>query len=97
MLLGTGAGIAFFMLQAHRSGDAAVIAGVARIVVDKFRGLYSLNRETVKGSPVVEPSVSVWAPAPLCAMAWPNSPADSGMDSSVVTLMAPACRRAPPC
>jgi uncharacterized membrane protein len=33
VLLGTGAGIAFFMLQAHRSGDPAVIAGVARIVV----------------------------------------------------------------
>jgi uncharacterized membrane protein len=33
VLLGTGAGIAFFMLQAHRSGDTAVIAGVARIVV----------------------------------------------------------------
>jgi uncharacterized membrane protein len=33
VLLGTGAGIAFFMLLAHRSGDAVVIAGVARIVV----------------------------------------------------------------
>src|SRR3954451_22290179 len=33
MLLGTGAGIAFFMLMAHRTGDARVIAGVARIVV----------------------------------------------------------------
>jgi uncharacterized membrane protein len=33
VLLGTGAGIAFFMLMAHRSKDAAVIAGVARIVV----------------------------------------------------------------
>jgi uncharacterized membrane protein len=33
VLLGTGAGIAFFMLIAHRTGDAAVIAGVARIVV----------------------------------------------------------------
>jgi uncharacterized membrane protein len=33
LLLGTGAGIAFFMLMAHRSGDARVIAGVARIVV----------------------------------------------------------------
>ncbi len=33
VLLGTGAGIAFFMLLAHRSGDTAVIAGVARIVV----------------------------------------------------------------
>jgi uncharacterized membrane protein len=33
VLLGTGAGIAFFMLMAHLSGKAAVIAGVARIVV----------------------------------------------------------------
>ncbi|HYE26679.1 MAG TPA: DUF2269 domain-containing protein [Allosphingosinicella sp.] len=33
VLLGTGAGIAFFMLSAHRTGDARVIAAVARIVV----------------------------------------------------------------
>lgn len=33
VLLGTGAGIAFFMLMAHRSGDARLIAGVAGIVV----------------------------------------------------------------
>ena len=33
VLLGTGAGIAFFMLMAQRSGDVRVIAGVARIVV----------------------------------------------------------------
>ena len=33
VLLGTGAGIAFFMLLAHRTSDAALIAGVARIVV----------------------------------------------------------------
>ena len=33
VLLGTGAGIAFFMLMAHRSGDVRLIAGVARIVV----------------------------------------------------------------
>jgi uncharacterized membrane protein len=33
VLLGTGAGIAFFMLMAHRTGQPAVIAGVARIVV----------------------------------------------------------------
>ena len=33
VLLGTGAGIAFFMLLAHRTGDVHVIAGVARIVV----------------------------------------------------------------
>lgn len=33
VLLGTGAGIAFFMLLAHRSGEPALIASVARIVV----------------------------------------------------------------
>jgi len=33
VLLGTGAGIAFFMLMAHLSRDPNVIAGVARIVV----------------------------------------------------------------
>jgi uncharacterized membrane protein len=33
VLLGTGAGIAFFMLMAHVHGAPTVIAGVARIVV----------------------------------------------------------------
>jgi uncharacterized membrane protein len=33
VLLGTGAGIAFFMLMAHLTRNAAVIAAVARIVV----------------------------------------------------------------
>ena len=33
VLLGTGAGIAFFMLMAHRTGKTAVVAEVARIVV----------------------------------------------------------------
>jgi len=33
VLFGTGAGIAFFMILAHRSGVPALIAGVARIVV----------------------------------------------------------------
>ncbi len=33
VLLGTGAGIAFFMLMAHLDGRPAVVAGVARIVV----------------------------------------------------------------
>ena len=33
VLLGTGAGIAFFMLMAHRTGNVAVIAAVAGIVV----------------------------------------------------------------
>jgi uncharacterized membrane protein len=33
VLLGTGAGIAFFMLRAHQTRDAATIASVASIVV----------------------------------------------------------------
>lgn len=33
VLLGTGAGIAFFMLMAHRTGDPALIAHTAGIVV----------------------------------------------------------------
>ena len=33
VLLGTGAGITFFMLMAHRTGNAATIAAVARMVV----------------------------------------------------------------
>jgi uncharacterized membrane protein len=33
VLLGTGAGIAFFMLLAHRTGDTATVAATARIVV----------------------------------------------------------------
>ena len=33
VLLGTGAGIAFFMLMAHRTGHPATIAATARIVV----------------------------------------------------------------
>lgn len=33
VMLGTGAGIAFFLVLAHRRGDPAAIAAVARIVV----------------------------------------------------------------
>ena len=33
VLLGTGIGIAFFMEMAHRTGDAAIVAATARIVV----------------------------------------------------------------
>jgi uncharacterized membrane protein len=33
VLLGTGAGIAFFMLMAHRTGDVRTVAATARIVV----------------------------------------------------------------
>lgn len=36
---------------------------VARMVVDKWRRVYSLNQETMKNSHIVEPTVSVWMPS----------------------------------
>ena len=33
VLLGTGAGIAFFMVLAHRTGEPVIVAAVARVVV----------------------------------------------------------------
>ena len=33
VILGTGSGIAFFMVMAHRSGDAAFIARTSAVVV----------------------------------------------------------------
>jgi len=42
VILGTGAGIAFFMLMAHRGGDPALIAKTAGIVVFAD-GLFTLT------------------------------------------------------
>ncbi|HEX8216896.1 MAG TPA: DUF2269 domain-containing protein [Allosphingosinicella sp.] len=49
VLLGTGAGIAFFMLMAHRTGEAAIIAATARIVV---RADYLFTATAVIAQPV---------------------------------------------
>jgi uncharacterized membrane protein len=49
VLLGTGAGIAFFMLMAHRTGDVRVIAAVARIVVVAD---YVFTATAVVGQPI---------------------------------------------
>jgi len=67
--VGTGTNRSDYRLDVYDASDARHVVrntgiAVGRIVVDKFRGLYSLNYETVKGSPIVEPSVSVWAPSP---------------------------------
>lgn len=66
--VGSGLGASDYRLDIYDCNTSKRIVrntgiGVARIVVDKFRGLYSLNRETVAGSPIVEPSVSIWAPS----------------------------------
>jgi uncharacterized membrane protein len=52
VLLGTGAGIAFFMLMAHRSGDAHVIAHVAGTVVlaDKLFTATAVVLQPVSGA-----------------------------------------------
>ena len=49
VLLGTGAGIAFFMLMAHRTGDARIVAATARIVV---RADYLFTATAVVAQPV---------------------------------------------
>jgi hypothetical protein len=35
----------------------------ARIAVDTFRNLYTLNYETIANAPNVEPSLSQWEPS----------------------------------
>ena len=51
VILGTGTGIAFFMLMAHRSGDPAFIAGTAEVVViaDLFFTLSAVWLQPVTG------------------------------------------------
>jgi uncharacterized membrane protein len=55
VLLGTGSGIAFFMLAAHLGGKPSVIAGVARIVViaDFFFTATAVIAQPITGSLLV--------------------------------------------
>jgi uncharacterized membrane protein len=62
VLLGTGAGIAFFMLMAHRTGDVRVIAAVARIVV---RADYVFTATAVVAQPVTGVLLARWVGYPL--------------------------------
>ena len=62
VLLGTGAGIAFFMLMAHRTGDVRVIAGVARIVVTAD---YVFTATAVAAQPVTGVLLARWVGYPL--------------------------------
>lgn len=57
VLLGTGAGIAFFMLMAHRTGDVRVIAGVSRIVVTAD---YVFTATAVVAQPVTGVLLARW-------------------------------------
>lgn len=62
VLLGTGAGIAFFMLMAHRTGDVRLIAGVARIVV---LADYIFTATAVVAQPVTGALLARWVGYPL--------------------------------
>jgi uncharacterized membrane protein len=62
VLLGTGAGIAFFMLMAHRTADVRVIAGVARIVV---LADYLFTATAVVAQPVTGVLLARWVGYPL--------------------------------
>ena len=56
VILGTGSGIAFFMLMAHRSGDAAFIARTASVVVlaDMMFTLSAVIAQPVTGAVLME-------------------------------------------
>jgi uncharacterized membrane protein len=56
VILGTGSGIAFFMLMAHRSGDAAFIARTASVVVlaDMLFTLSAVIAQPITGGILME-------------------------------------------
>src|SRR5690606_6554605 len=58
VLMGTGAGIAFFMLMAHRTGNAATVAAVARIVVIAD---FLFTTTAVIAQPVTGVALAWWA------------------------------------
>ena len=65
MLLGTGAGIAFFMLVAHRTGEPRTVAAVARIVVIAD---FLFTATAVVAQPITGVLLA-WAVATRCARA----------------------------
>ena len=62
VILGTGAGIAFFMLMAHRSRDAAFIARTAKTVViaDMLFTLTAVLLQPVSGGVLMWLSSTAW-------------------------------------
>src|SRR5262249_11777581 len=65
VILGTGSGIAFFMLMAHRSGDAAFIAKTASVVViaDMLFTATAVIAQPVTGGFLMGID-GMWAPGP---------------------------------
>jgi uncharacterized membrane protein len=62
MLLGTGAGIAFFMVMAHRTNDARFIAQTARVVVIAD---YVFTASAVVAQPVTGLAMALMAGYPI--------------------------------
>ncbi len=72
VILGTGSGIAFFMLMAHRSGEAAFVAQTARIVViaDMIFTATAVVAQPVTGYLLLrETGEELWAPWILASLA----------------------------
>ncbi|GJL96588.1 MAG: membrane protein [Hyphobacterium sp.] len=63
VLLGTGAGIAFFMLMAHRTNDAALIAHTAGVVV-------IADMVFTATAVILQPITGIWL---AYALGWPLS------------------------
>jgi uncharacterized membrane protein len=66
IILGTGSGIAFFMLMAHRSGDTAFIAGTAAVVV----AADTLFTATAVVAQPITGAVLMWQSGMLLAESW---------------------------
>lgn len=69
VILGTGTGIAFFMLMAHRSGDAGFIARTAATVVtaDVLFTLTAIILQPVSGGILMELSATAFSERWLAA------------------------------
>ena len=64
---GTGQNQSDYHLDVYDKNGTKIVRNtgiaVSRMAVDKFRTPYTLNQEAIAGSPIVEPSVSVWLPS----------------------------------
>ena len=69
VILGTGSGIAFFMLMAHRSGEASFIARTAETVVraDMLFTLSAVLLQPVSGAALMWLSSTAWTEGWLIA------------------------------
>src|SRR5256885_9769454 len=96
VILGTGSGIAFFMLMAHRSGDAAFIARTAAVVVfaDMLFTLTAVLLQPVTGGLLMMPSAASFNPGWVLGSLWASSVARAFLGAGwfIHTGMRHTCR-----